>query len=85
MSALTAQYIEYFYYGGKGRREAAGRCAFGEEDHPPNTALLRWLQRKVKSIACRPRKKDAKIADIETAAVNDGNDDDGKEVGSYIQ
>ena len=81
MSALTAQYIEYFYYGGRGRRDAAGRCAYGEEDHPPNTALLRWIKRKIKSIACRPRKKNAKIADIEAAVNEEGIDvADGKEV-----
>ena len=67
MSALTAQYIEYFYYGGRGKRENAGRCAFGEENHPSNRRLLHWVKEKSKSLFGA---KHAQVADIESSEVD---------------
>lgn len=75
-AALTAQYIEYFYYGGRGNSEAAGRCAYGQESHPANRSLscrIRDIGKKFASLV--KVKKDAKIADIEAGlSLNEENE-----------
>jgi hypothetical protein len=47
-SVLVAQYIEYYYYGGRGLRDRAGRCALHQQNHLPSLdskPSLSWLQR----------------------------------------
>ncbi len=70
MSCLTAQYVEYFYYGGRNRREKAGRIRRGE--------VSRFHQIKVKLIEFMERftKKGAKIKPEDIHEVdNDVNQD----------
>jgi hypothetical protein len=45
-SCLVAQYIEYFYYGGRNRISVAGKCAIG---HPPNY-IPSWRRRMYKTL-----------------------------------
>lgn len=77
-SCLTAQYIEYFYYSGQGKREQAGNVRIGHVNKPGP------VMKKIKGVLAGLRKRGAKIGPEEED--DDDYDDeyeDGRNSGSY--
>ena len=51
MSALTAQYIEFFLYRGQGHPERAGMCRIGHE--PNHRPIFAFMKRAVNTLRKR--------------------------------
>lgn len=83
VSCLLSQYIEYFYYGGRGRRNDAGKCGIGHAQLPTWRIKAQQMVEKAFRIS---KGADAKIhAGDETDKVDTKNEDGDEEKGTKSQ
>ena len=75
VSVLLGQYIQYFYYGGQGRANSAGKCKKGAKRYFLLDAIKRILRIKSHAVVYSEEDEEEEVEEVVQQAEEDSDDD----------